>query len=102
MFLDFNQYANSNNLDIKIIPENVQFENAIDCHDKFKTLVEDILKKNKYDLYLYDSFYRKYYSPYLLDLKKYLPQSYIDMYNPRIIEESCIFEDKLIGLVIYN
>jgi len=98
MFLEFNQYSISNNLDIEIIPNVVQYENAIDSHEKFNSIVEDILKKNKYDFYLYDSFYRKYYSPYLLDLKKYLPHSHIDMYIPRVIEESCMFKDKLIGL----
>ena len=41
-----------------------------------------------------------------MDLKKNLPNEYIEMFNPKIVKESCIYknkkdEEEVVGLVIF-
>ena len=56
-------------------------------------------KHTKYDLYIYENSFLSEYSPYLLDLTEYISKDILDMYDPKIISELCMFDDKLIGLV---
>jgi len=100
MINDFNEYSEKNNLNITISinihtnMDNKNFESFVDN-------VESLLNKktNKYDIYYYDNAYTVKYGPYLLDLEKYLPKEHIEMYNSDIIEKTCVYEDKLVGLV---
>jgi len=91
----------------------MKFPNPTASYKNFKTLVETSLKKSnnihtinnknltntKYDIYFYDMRFTDLYAPYLLDLNEVLPKDFIEKYNSRIINESCIYEDKLVGLV---
>jgi len=97
-----------------------KFENPSDSYTNFKSLVESSLKKsndrtsineimnNKYDLYIYNNKYTNIYAPYLIDLKKHLPKEYIEMFNSKVVKETCTYENKLnkedevVGLVIFN
>lgn len=59
-------------------------------------------KDTKYDIYFYDISYIIDYDKYLINLREYLPESHIDMYNLEILKDYCTQNDKLIGLVIIN
>jgi len=93
----------------------MEFENPTDSYANFKSLVETSLRKsndltsknsNKYDLYTYSIQYTNIYAPYLLNLKKHLPNEYIEMFNSKVIKETCTYknelskEDEVVGLVI--
>ena len=100
---EFNGYAEQNNLNFTVNVELVVYDKPTDTYSNFHQLTESFLKKNrnKYDIYYYDSKYSNVFGPYLADLKYLLPKDIIDIYDPKIINETSIYEDKLIGLVIY-
>jgi len=100
MVNDFNEYAENNNLNITI-DVNVYTDVDIKNFESFANTVETLLKKksNKYDIYFYDNAYTVKYGKYLLDLKGYLSEDHVNVYNKDIIEKSCKYEDKLVGLV---
>jgi len=94
---EFNNYAIENDINIRISLNLFEYS---DKYDTFGTLVEALLMKKtkKYDLFFYDSSYTQKYGKHLLDLNKYLPKEHIEMYNKKIISESCMYKDKLIGI----
>eukprot|EP00833_Pecoramyces_ruminatium_P000322 jgi/Orpsp1_1/1174354/evm.model.c7180000049786.1 len=99
MVKDFNEYSEKNNLNITL---NVNIYTSLDMKsfEDFADNVESLLRKktNKYDIYYFDNAYTIKYGPHLLDLKNYLPEEHIKMFNSEIIEKSCLYEDKLVGL----
>ncbi|ORX83231.1 periplasmic binding protein-like II [Anaeromyces robustus] len=99
MVNDFNEYSEKNNLNITV-KINVHSTADLKNFESFAFSVESLLikKSNKYDIYYYDNSYTQKYGPYLLDLKEYLPEEHIKMYNQEIVEKSCIYKDKLVGL----
>jgi len=101
MINDFNEYSTQNNLNIKL---NLSVYKSSTIYDDFGSYIESLLRKkaNKYDLYYYDVSYAQVYGEYLLDLKQYLDPSHIELYDPKIVSELCIYEDKLVGLVRIN
>jgi len=113
---EFKEYARINNLNITLNIENMIFKNPKDSYENFKSLVETSLRKsndnisknsNKYDLYTYSNQYTNIYAPYLLNLKKHLPNGYIEMFNSKIVKETCTYknvlnnEDEVVGLPTY-
>ena len=110
----FKMYAEKNSLNITVNVDVMRFPNPTSTYKNFKLLVETSLKKSnnihtinnknltntKYDIYFYDMRFTDLYAPYLLDLNEVLPKDFIEKYNSRIINESCIYEDKVVGLVI--
>jgi len=100
---DFNKYAEEKQWDISINMVIYKSYENFTNQESFATAVDQLLKKksNKYDLYYYDNAYTPQYGKYLLDLRKYLPKEYIDMYQPKLIEKTCEYENKLVGLVKY-
>jgi len=100
---EFTKYAASNNLEIELIVDVIKYEKPTDSYSFFKSFVESSIKNpNKnYDIYIYDSKYVNLYSPYLLDLNINLPKDHIELYNSKIIKETCTYKDKLLGLVIH-
>jgi len=94
---DFNKYAEENNIDIYI---NMKVVQKSDSFEAFGSQVEQTLKKknNKYDIYYYDNGYTQKYGPYLLNLKKYLSKDHIGIYDPKILEMACEYDDALVGL----
>ena len=98
---DFNQYTKENNINIQAELTLMTINTVSNSLGNSYLMIEQLLKKknNKYDIYFYDVSYGKQYSPYLIDLKKVLPEEHINMYNKYILAEICINDDKLIGLV---
>ncbi|ORX79942.1 periplasmic binding protein-like II [Anaeromyces robustus] len=68
----------------------------------FSSMIESLLKKKspKYDIYFYDSSFISKYGPYLIDLQEWLPEEHINIYDQNIINQTCIYNDKLVGLPI--
>ena len=102
MELEFNEYAKSRNLDIKVNVDLLVFEKPTDSYSNFKSLIMSLFKKNNtnYDIFYYDSKYSFIFGPYLLNLKDHLEKELIDIYDSKIINETCTYKDSLIGLVI--
>ncbi|ORX72573.1 hypothetical protein BCR32DRAFT_250021 [Anaeromyces robustus] len=96
----FNQYAKENNIDVKAVLNLMTRNNFTASLENSYLMVESLLKKknNKYDIYFYDNSYVKKYSPYLLDLKKVIPEEHINMYDENILAQGCKNNDKLVGL----
>ncbi len=44
--------------------------------------------------------YTERYGPYLLDLRNLLNESQIEIYDSRVINQTCTFNNHLVGLVI--
>lgn len=69
-------------------------------------MLETVLKKKKpkYDLFFYDYIYSQKFGQYLLDLEEWIPKKHIDLYNEKILKDTCLYWDKnkyrLVGLVI--
>jgi len=95
----FNKYSEENNLDISLIINTITGPSNVTAQNEF---ILNLFKKksNKYDLYFYDNIYSANYGDYFLDLNEYLPKSHLNIFNYDIISNSCIYNDKLIGLVI--
>jgi len=103
---EFNKYSLNNKLNVTLNIEMMKFESPGDSYDNFRLLVESLLKKSvinndKFDLYFYDLRFSDIYGPYLLDLKEYLPEEYLQMYNSRVVNETCYYKNKLVGLPFY-
>ena len=111
--IEFDKYAEKNNLNVTINVEIMNYENPTSSYEKFKLLVESSLKKSnnihnisneenatKFDLYFFDTRFTNLYGPYLLNLKDYIPKEFIEMYNSDIIEKTSFYNNELVGLVI--
>jgi len=73
--------------------------------ENYGSTIESYLtrKSTKYDIYFYYSAYTKKYGKYLEDLRKYIPEEYIEPFNEKILKEACYSKDKvLVGMVMYN
>jgi len=69
----------------------------------YGSVIESFLsKKNnaKYDIIFYDNMYTSRYGPYLLDLRELLNETQIEIYDSRILNQSCTYDNHLVGLVI--
>ncbi|OUM69936.1 hypothetical protein PIROE2DRAFT_2137, partial [Piromyces sp. E2] len=101
---EFNKYAEKENLDIRIKLNLLTRYNTTYSVTDYGNYIDAVLKKkdsvNKYDLYFYDNVYLPNYGKYLMDLKNELSQEHINMYNQQIISESCIYDNKLVGLPV--
>jgi len=100
---EFKEYASKNNLSIEINIELMKYNNPSDSFSNFKSVVESLLKKSteKFDMFIYSNRYTDIFAPYLLDLKGYLSDEYIHMYNSKVLKETCNHKEELIGLVKY-
>ncbi|ORX65318.1 periplasmic binding protein-like II [Anaeromyces robustus] len=96
----FNEYSNKNNLNITLKLNLLTKKNSTISYNDFGSLIEVLLKKKtqKYDLYLYDNLYTPVYGQYLLDVKNLLPQEHINMFNPKLLNQTCYYNDELVGL----
>ncbi len=103
---DYNKYAENNNLNITINIEILKYEKTMDSTTNFKSFVEESLKKNKnskknkFDIYFYDNRYTSMYGQYLVDLKENLPKELLKMYDTHSIEDTCYYNNELVGIVI--
>jgi len=67
-------------------------------------MIDNLLQKKtkKYDIFFYYGTYTKRYGKYFINLEDWLPKEHIDMYDPQIISKSCLYNNKVVGLVKYN
>jgi len=98
---EFNQYAKNHNLNISINLNLLTTTNSTNTLSNYITTVESLMEKknNKYDLYFFDNSYITHYGEYLLDLSNYISKDYIDMFDSKIISQTCLYENKLVSLV---
>ncbi|ORX76241.1 hypothetical protein BCR32DRAFT_271394 [Anaeromyces robustus] len=99
---DFNEYSKKNNLDIHLDLNLLSNANSTSNFHDYGAFVDSLLKKKnkKYDIYFYDNIYTQKFGKYFLDLKKYLPKDLIDIYNQEILDQTCYYKEKLIGLPV--
>ncbi|ORX84281.1 periplasmic binding protein-like II [Anaeromyces robustus] len=101
IFNEFNTYANENDLDIQAKLHILSNTNSTTNKADFGSSTEVLLKKyNKYDIYVYDNLYIANYGKYLLDLKDYFTQDYLNLYNQNLLNQTCYYKDELVGLPI--
>ncbi|KAL6589009.1 hypothetical protein U3516DRAFT_653405 [Neocallimastix sp. 'constans'] len=92
----FNKYAKKKNLDISIELNLLTIYNSTFSLNDFGSMVEALFKKkNKYELYFYDNVYTTKYGKYLLNLKEWIPKNTLDLYDQKIISETCYYNEKL-------
>jgi len=101
MIRDFNDYSEKNNLNIEA---KIQITQQSDSYEAYGSQVEQLLKRrnNKYDFYYFDNAYTQKYGKYLLDLRKVLPKENIDVFDQKILQLTCEYENVLVGLVKQN
>jgi len=101
----FNKYTKEKGLDIDVDLTVLTPEISTIVIENYGTTVESTLlkKQAKYDIIFYYSAYSKRYSNHFLNLKEYLPEEYIKVYDERLLNETCSSSDKkkLVGLPIY-
>jgi len=99
---DFNDYAEKNNLDIKIHFTVLGPTNSTKSVNDFKSVIDTMHHKHstKYDLIFSKlSSDLKNFDHYFLDLNKWLPEEHIKMYDPEVLSTRCTVNNTLIGLV---
>jgi len=101
---EFNNYAKSNNLNITINLNLFSQENSTRADD-YGSVIESVLQKRKnsnniYDIIFYDNIYTARYEPYLLDLRELLDESLIEIYDSRVLDQTCTSKNRLVGLPI--
>ena len=100
----FNAFAKENNIDITVNLELFISNKTTSTTDYFVSVIDTLLKKHspKYDIYFYDNIYTIRYSQHFIDLKEYLEKEHIDLYPNVLKSEAFSYNNKLIGLVIYQ
>ncbi|ORX44204.1 periplasmic binding protein-like II [Piromyces finnis] len=98
----FNKYSKENNLNIKLNLTLLTAANITYSKADYGALVESLLKRNskKYELYFYDNIYIQKYAEYFQDLRGLISEDIINEYDPQIINESCIYNNKLVGMPV--
>jgi len=93
----FNNYAKNNNLDINL---SLFIYNSMTDHC---SIIENLLarKSTKYDLYFYNYVDSAISAKNFVDLRQHLTDDNINVFNSDILSKSCVYDDKLIGLVKY-
>ncbi|ORX80889.1 hypothetical protein BCR32DRAFT_280131 [Anaeromyces robustus] len=99
----FNDYAKENNLDIDLKMVLFTDQNTTAQKDNFFSSMDTLLNKKsqKYDLVVYDPLYIVEYEKHLLDLKEWLPQEHIQLYNSGNAPKISIHNNKWIGIPVF-
>jgi len=98
---DFNDYAEKNNLDIKIDFNVLAPSNSTKSVNDFKSVLDTMHHKHstKYDIIFYKlSSDLKNFDRYFLDYNKWLPEEHIKMYDPEVLSTRCTVNNTLVGL----
>eukprot|EP00833_Pecoramyces_ruminatium_P001843 jgi/Orpsp1_1/1175875/evm.model.c7180000055549.1 len=100
---EFNNYSKENELDIELSISLMTKLNSTISYENFDSSIELLLKKGskKYDLLFYDVVYTKKHSPYFLDLNQNLQKDHLSLYNNKIVDQICKYNDQLYGLPLY-
>ena len=99
----FNKYSQENNLDITLKLTLFTSDNSTVSFEDYESSLEYLfqMRSQKYDLIFYDSVLSIKYSNYLLNLKEWIPEKHFDEYVNGIASQSCVYNGKWVGLVIY-
>jgi len=97
----FNNHSIENNLNVTLSINYFSMLNSTQNRQDLFSSIDYLLqrKSNKYDLYIFDSFFLKELYPHFIDLKEYLDNEYIDYYNNETIKYNYIYNGKWVGLV---
>eukprot|EP00833_Pecoramyces_ruminatium_P011589 jgi/Orpsp1_1/1185621/evm.model.c7180000094654.1 len=104
MVKEFNKYSRKNNLDItlELTLFNIYNSTITDTEDYVSTLQSLFNKKNeKYDIFNYNIVHIMNLDSYFLNIKEFLSDDEINIYNPKILSSSYHDENKIVGLPIY-
>jgi len=101
----FNEYCKQKGLNI-YMEANVLTPNvSTTVIENYGATIDALLKKgsHKYDIYFYYSAYSKKHSEHFLNLREYLPEEYIKVFDENLLLQTCSSQDKkkLVGLPIY-
>jgi len=99
----FNAYAKEINVDIHLNLNLQSPSNSVINVNSYASLIEqlEVKQSSKYDIIFYDTMYSRKFSPYFIDLKKYLPEQHLNLYASGIANQTCIYNGKWVGLPIY-
>ncbi|OUM61936.1 hypothetical protein PIROE2DRAFT_11901 [Piromyces sp. E2] len=105
----FNKYSEDNNLNIELNLNLLTLSNSTSNINDYGSFLESYFRKNEnenpesqiYDIVFYDAIYSNRYGPYLLNLREALPHDHIDLYNQKILNESCSYKNSIVGLPVY-
>eukprot|EP00833_Pecoramyces_ruminatium_P004711 jgi/Orpsp1_1/1178743/evm.model.c7180000066564.2 len=99
---DFNTYSKENNLNINLNLNFVSNVNLVNGDVEYESFLDTLFmkKSKKYDIIFFDNIYRAKFGSYMLDLKNLLPKEHIDMYMEGIANQTCIFNNRIIGLPV--
>lgn len=96
----FNQYSVDNKLDITVKLDLYTAENSTSLVTDYESMLDSIVKSDKYDIYFYDNIYSAKFGKYLLNLKEWLSEEHLNLYTQGVASQSCVYKDKLVGLPI--
>jgi len=98
---NFNIYSNKNNLDIKLEMVFFSEKNSTRGRSDHSLMLDTLLNRKsvKYDMYIFDPILVKKLSSHFLDLKEWLPNEYIDLYNLNDVWKISVYDNKWVGLV---
>jgi len=71
--------------------------------DAYSSAIDTTLKKKtqKYEIFFFDNIDTVKYSPYFINLKKYIKEKHIAIFPEGLYSEAFSYNDILVGLVIY-
>jgi len=97
---EFNEYAKEKGLGIHVELNLLTYENSTLKVGDYESSLEATLKKKstKYDIIFYDRIFTHKFGPYLVDLKKYLPEDHFKLYESGIASKTCVYDKKWVGL----
>ncbi|KAG4093703.1 hypothetical protein H8356DRAFT_1328924 [Neocallimastix lanati (nom. inval.)] len=98
----FNKYSRQNNLDIDIHLNLLTIYNSSNEIKDYRSTLDFILQKDyeRYDFIFYDLIYSSRFGSNLLDLKNIIPEE-IKEYNPKFINSTGYYKNKLVGLPVF-
>ena len=100
----FNQYSKENDLDIEVQFVYLSSVNVTGYYKDYDSFLEALFKKkdDRYDIYFYETTNNFNYDNYMIDLNELISEEKLNMFDPEIIQDLCIENGKLVGLVIIN
>ncbi|KAL6633006.1 periplasmic binding protein-like II [Neocallimastix californiae] len=100
---NFNIYSNKNNLDIKLEMVFFSEKNSTRGRSDHSLMLDTLLNRKsvKYDMYIFDPILVKKLSSHFLDLKEWLPNEYIDLYNLNDVWKISVYDNKWVGLPLF-
>ncbi len=102
MVYDFNAYSKENGLNIIIDLNLFSTSNSTGEVLDYEATLDYHLSRgsDKYDLVFFDNIFTSRFGPYLLDLNGIVEQEHLDKYMEGVASQTCVYKNKIVGLVI--